>query len=768
MRKILFISVGEFYPFKGGIANYVKELTESLEKTHQLLVLAPYLKGNVCDNLFNFKIIRPRLTRFSYIQKLIFHPLVFCLTKTYKPDIVFITDQLSLSLSIPFLKFFKHKVIFLYGTEILDIAQGKGLVSKQNFKYVLKAVDSIVTISSYTKKLLLTQFPETPLNKIVILYPTITQEFINANVKNEFSVLKKYNVKIQEYIVSIGRLVKRKGHEKVIKLFPTLSKELPSLKYVIIGEGPELNNLKRKARNLRDKIILTGQVTEPEKKVLLKNCCFYIHPSIHSKNIHQRVEGFGISILEAFFLKKTAIINNHGGAKEIVKDGFNGYIVDIENEKQSIEKIVSLFKDLKLRKQLSENAYLTYLQKFSPKIFHQNLKNLIEKIDKKTIAFIVEWDLPIKGGASIQAHRQANLLKKNYNIKFFSKPIPKFLKKLLKNPFVFKIHDYISSFILFLKLVKEKNKIDIIHVHGNLENNFSIAALIFSKIFKKPIIGKIAIAGEFTQHLEYKKTNKIVIFLKKINPLNFIRQHLAKKFDAYICISQDIKKELIEAGVDKAKIFFIPNGININKFAPPDKKKKLKLREKLSLGKNKIIFLVVSRLAAHKGIISPLLVVWKELFGKKDSFLLLLIGSGENLPSSVEHKVKSFIKNSNLTNVKLLGKKENVKEYLQAADVFLLPSENEGLSNALLEAMSTALPCLVSDVSGNKDLIVHNRTGFLFKKGNKLSFKQNLILILNKKDEWEKIGKNARKMVAKNYNINLIIKKLIKLYEKFI
>ena len=82
--------------------------------------------------------------------------------------------------------------------------------------------------------------------------------------------------------------------------------------------------------------------------------------------------------------------------------------------------------------------------------------------------------------------------------------------------------------------------------------------------------------------------------------------------------------------------------------------------------------------------------------------------------------------------------------------------------------MSTALPCLASDVSGNRDMIIHKKTGFLFKKGNRISFKQNLIYLLKKKNGWGKIGKKAREMVTKNYDINLTIKNLTKLYEKFI
>ena len=63
--------------------------------------------------------------------------------------------------------------------------------------------------------------------------------------------------------------------------------------------------------------------------------------------------------------------------------------------------------------------------------------------------------------------------------------------------------------------------------------------------------------------------------------------------------------------------------------------------------------------------------------------------------------------------VHFLGYRKDIKELLKSADVFLLTSNQEGLARSLMEAMASSLPCIVSNIRGNSDLIINNVNGFL-------------------------------------------------------
>src|SRR5690606_25199521 len=94
-----------------------------------------------------------------------------------------------------------------------------------------------------------------------------------------------------------------------------------------------------------------------------------------------------------------------------------------------------------------------------------------------------------------------------------------------------------------------------------------------------------------------------------------------------------------------------------------------------------------------------------------------------------EKKLIKMAKSINCENkLKFLGYRTDVIDLLSSADLFVFPSKREGLSVALMEAMSVGLPCVVSDIRGNRDLIHHGKGGFLVKNHKDYSTYVNKIL----------------------------------------
>lgn len=112
----------------------------------------------------------------------------------------------------------------------------------------------------------------------------------------------------------------------------------------------------------------------------------------------------------------------------------------------------------------------------------------------------------------------------------------------------------------------------------------------------------------------------------------------------------------------------------------------------------------------------------KQLPKIEAPFKYLICGQGH-----LEEELKALCSELNVADkVTFLGYRTDVPEIMQASDVFLFPSKREGLSVALMEAMATGLPCLVSDIRGNTDLIDQNKGGFIFKHGDAASILESM------------------------------------------
>jgi L-malate glycosyltransferase len=125
--------------------------------------------------------------------------------------------------------------------------------------------------------------------------------------------------------ISIGRMVKRKGFDVLIRALSLLKDIENTPRLHLVGDGPELNSLKTLARELgiQDHITFSGTVDDKEKFRLLSNSDIYVLSSVH--------EGFGIVLLEAMCCGLAVIATNNGGQTDIIKDGKNGILVPSKN-----------------------------------------------------------------------------------------------------------------------------------------------------------------------------------------------------------------------------------------------------------------------------------------------------------------------------------------------------------------------------------------------------------------------------------------------------
>ncbi len=284
-----------------------------------------------------------------------------------------------------------------------------------------------------------------------------------------------------------------------------------------------------------------------------------------------------------------------------------------------------------------------------------------------------------------------------------------------------------------------KRNVDIIHFHS-----IGPSSLIWLAKLLKP--GVPIIATFHSQCYTHKKWGILArLYLK------FGEMIACKMADKTITVSRsltDYAKEKYDVATE-----YIPNGVNLPKILSADE-----ISKKWKLSKGGYI-LCVSRLIGHKGI-HYLLEAYKKI---KTSKKLVIVGDGSFTGSYVK-KLKELAKGTK--KIIFTGNQtgKTLAELYANAYLFVQPSESEGLSIALLEALSYGKCALVSDIRENTEVIGKNNN-FIFKNKNVLSLKYKLNNLLKQPKMLERIGKLARTRVGQAYNWNDITKSTIKVYK---
>jgi glycosyltransferase involved in cell wall biosynthesis len=234
--------------------------------------------------------------------------------------------------------------------------------------------------------------------------------------------------------------------------------------------------------------------------------------------------------------------------------------------------------------------------------------------------------------------------------------------------------------------------------------------------------------------------------------LALLRQNVA----AFIAISSEIEHELAEIGVAGRQQVRIPNGVDTDRFTPATAEAKQMARATLGLPAHAPVALYTGRLEPEKRI-DLLLAAWPAVRQAHPQARLLIVGGGPQ---------EEHLRSSAGEGVYWLGPVADVLPFLQAADLFVLPSSTEGLSNALLEAMATGLPPLATAVGGAPDLIISGENGLLVPADDGPALEEALLSLLADPARLVALGRQARRRVVAGYALADVARRLRQLYER--
>jgi len=275
-------------------------------------------------------------------------------------------------------------------------------------------------------------------------------------------------------------------------------------------------------------------------------------------------------------------------------------------------------------------------------------------------------------------------------------------------------------------------------------------AVLYAKKFSKPVVTYMHII-EWELFANSLKRFKF--------PVKLLSRHYAKFFynkcSLLMCPFLEFKEMLKKGGITKPETVVVRLGVDTKLFVPADDKKAAK--EKIGLSPDRLVIGYVGRIAREKDLLT-LLDAFNKLQAGWDNLTLLIVGGGVK---EIEDRFREA------RNVTFAGFQENVVPYLQAMDIFVLPSLTETTSLVTIEAMACGLPVVVTPVGFIKRYIKDRENGLFFPKKNSTVLKLKLDWLLRNSFLRYRIGKRARKTVEEAFPWDKTVKDIEIVLEQF-
>ncbi len=362
MSRILLLTL-EYPPYKGGVAAYLRGMMNQLSALgHEIFVVGE--TGDV-----DMKVsLTSRMFRPSWLLP------VFRLVKIvreYRPDVVMVSHVLPVGMTALLLK-------ILVGTPFACVVHGMDVAVPTGFKRwlvgrVLRSADHVVCNSSYTERVVLTYSSEIDTS---VVYPS-------ADILKHTSKPRG-----GQRVVSVGRLVERKGFDTLISAIPAVRELCADVHLTIVGEGPDRQRLEQLCSELSvsDCVEFVGLLDDDAlHDTYARSDVFCMLP----REINGDVEGFGIVFLEAALHELPAVAGGSGGVPEAVAHEVSGYICDPTHKDSIVKRLVELLTHESRSIEMGRRAKERVLAEFSWDVTVRPFAKWLEQKDDRPLISLV-------------------------------------------------------------------------------------------------------------------------------------------------------------------------------------------------------------------------------------------------------------------------------------------------------------------------------------------------------------------------------------------
>lgn len=224
-------------------------------------------------------------------------------------------------------------------------------------------------------------------------------------------------------------------------------------------------------------------------------------------------------------------------------------------------------------------------------------------------------------------------------------------------------------------------------------------------------------------------------------------------------VSDSLQKHLVDLGFPAAKIVSIPNGVDSDRFSPAAAGRE-DARQRLGIAANARVIGIVGRFGPFKRH-AVLVEAFSQMSEKFADAHLLIVGSGGPNGESVRAQIAA---SSCASRMHIFGFQDRPEDYYRCMDLLVVPSINEGLSNAVLEAMACEVPVLSHASCGSTEAITHGEDGFIADLGDAGLLRGELEKLLAQPELLSDLGRKAREKIVRRFSLRSMKEGYSKLY----
>ena len=323
----LLLLTNEYRPVNGGIATYCHALIQAMaHRGHEVAVVAA-AKGGPSpefDAKEPYPLWRAREHRWVG-RRFAERWRVLCQAiEAQRPDWLWASDwRPGLLAALAARRYQLPLVVSAFGSELL--LGSRPPIRRHLIRLVMRQAQAIIGISHYTKSLLMAA--GVPGERVDVIMPGTRPDMPVATREARGQILARHQLGTGPLILTLARLVPRKGHDIVLAALPSIRATCPNVRYLIAGAGPDRPRLEALVQQLglADTVCFAGTIAEADKATYYAAADLYV---LLSRPEPGDVEGFGITLLEAAAQGLPIVAGRSGGAPDALAGGSVGYLVD--------------------------------------------------------------------------------------------------------------------------------------------------------------------------------------------------------------------------------------------------------------------------------------------------------------------------------------------------------------------------------------------------------------------------------------------------------
>jgi glycosyltransferase involved in cell wall biosynthesis len=244
-----------------------------------------------------------------------------------------------------------------------------------------------------------------------------------------------------------------------------------------------------------------------------------------------------------------------------------------------------------------------------------------------------------------------------------------------------------------------------------------------------------------------------------------MRNIILRKADRFVAITNGIHRELEDAGVDPARIRHVTNSVDTTMFCAPAQDERSRIRSELGLSRSDVVVIYTGRLVTYKGL-PRLLEVADRIRREHQNVKFVLVGGGGLDMHNCEEDLRRFVTERGLGDtVRFAGEVNDVRRFLQASDIFVLPSEDDAFPLSLVEAMACGLAVVATKVGGIPEIVISGENGLLIDPGDSRQLHNALCRLIRDRRLSGALGTAAARSVQARFSRGRVVDQYLELFQ---